>query len=287
MKRLLVDIERAAASSSTCLVVGETGTGKELVARMIHDRSGRGGGPFVAVNCAAIPETIIESELFGYEKGSFTGAVRSTPGKVEIADGGTLFLDEIGDMSPYAQAKLLRFLQERVFYRIGAKRYTKVDVRVIAATNRDPRRLAAEGRFREDLYWRLAVVPLEVPPLRERREDIPVLARHFLDLFSRELKRPAMTLPPALVQRLQAHDWPGNVRELRNMMERFVVLGDVPESPSAAPPPAGDLDESEKRCIVEALRRSRGNKSKAAADLGISRPTLDARIRRYDIDIFR
>jgi Nif-specific regulatory protein len=298
MKRLLENVDKAAQADSTCVISGETGTGKEVAARMIHRRSGRREGPFIAVNCAAIPETIIESELFGFEKGSFTGAYKTTPGKIELSDGGTLFLDEIGDMSLYAQAKLLRFLQERVFYRIGAKRYTKVDVRIIAATNRDLPRLVKEGRFREDLYYRLAVIPLSVPPLRERKEDIPVMAELFLDHFCKDLKRSPVALSPGMIGRLQAYGWPGNVRELRNMMERFAVLGHEPESLAtgwaapgrigAGPPEDGPEGmEEEKTRIVEALRRNRGNKSKAAVELGISRPTLDSKIRKHAIDIFR
>jgi Nif-specific regulatory protein len=292
MKSLLGSVDRAAATDSTCVIFGETGTGKEVVARMIHDRSARSKGPFIAVNCAAIPETIIESELFGFEKGAFTGAYKSTPGKVELADGGTLFLDEIGDMSPYAQAKLLRFLQERVFYRIGAKRYTRVDVRIIAATNRNLEDDVDRGRFRQDLFYRLAVIPIPVPPLRDRPDDIRPMAEAFLAHFCRELKRPPMALPPAALERLQAYGWPGNVRELRNMMERMAVLGrdtvwDL--LGGGRRPAAGSRDEpepGEKARIVEALRRNRGNKSRAARDLDISRPTLDSKIKKYGIDIF-
>ncbi len=298
MRRLLLDVDKAAATDSTCVIFGETGTGKELVSRMIHERSARSKGPFVAVNCAAIPETIIESELFGFEKGAFTGAYKSTPGKVELADGGTLFLDEIGDMSPYAQAKLLRFLQERVFYRIGAKRYTRVDVRIIAATNRDLEAEVDLGKFRQDLFYRLAVIPLHVPALRDRPDDILPMAEAFLAHFCRELKRPAMTLSPEAAGRLGAYEWPGNVRELRNLMERMAVLGQEPEGLEAAwdvkkgggrRAAAGEDDgePGEKARIVEALRRNRGNKSRAARDLNISRPTLDSKIRKYSIDIYR
>jgi len=297
MKKLLVSVDKAAQSGSTCVIYGETGTGKEVVAKMVHEQSARKDGPFIAVNCAAIPETIIESELFGFEKGSFTGAYRTTPGKIELADGGTLLLDEIGDMSLYAQAKLLRFLQERVFYRIGAKRYIKVDVRIIAATNKDLMAQVKEDKFRQDLYYRLAVIPLVVPPLRERKEDIPIMIELFLDHFCKELKRPPVELSAGMMDGLASCAWPGNVRELRNMMERFAVLGHEPDSEAAvwqlehgraAGVAAGKTktEPGEKAAIIHALKRNRGNKSRAAADIGISRPTLDKKINKYKIDIF-
>ena len=296
MKTLIKNIDKAARAGSTCVIYGETGTGKEVTARMIHERSARKDGPFIAVNCAAIPETIIESELFGFEKGSFTGAYKTTAGKIELADGGTLFLDEIGDMSLYAQAKLLRFLQERVFYRIGAKRYIKVDLRILAATNKDLMEQVKEDKFRLDLYYRLAVIPLVVPPLRERKDDIPVMIERFVDHFCRELKRPPITLSAGMMERLVSYAWPGNVRELRNMMERFAVLGHEPDSSEAGMllepgkvSRTGEettVDQSEKAAIIDALKKNRGKKSKAAADLGISRPTLDKKIRKYGIDIF-
>ncbi len=294
MSALLDDISAAAATPATCLITGETGAGKEVVARLIHTRSDRAQGPFMAVNCAAIPESLIESELFGFEKGAFTGAMKTTPGKVELADGGTLFLDEIGDMSPHAQAKLLRFLQERVFYRVGAQRYTRVDVRIVAATNRDLLQRVTEGAFRQDLYYRLAVVPLTLPPLRERPEDIEALAQYFLDRFCRELKRPPMTLSADTLARMRAYRWPGNVRELMNLMERCAVLGRdaVALGPAAASaaatgtraPASSDGRVAE---IVEALRVHRGNKTKAAKALGISRPTLNKLIKRHDINIYQ
>jgi two-component system, NtrC family, nitrogen regulation response regulator NtrX len=228
IRALTERIEKVAATPSRVLITGENGTGKELVARAMHDHSPRAARPFIEVNCAAIPSELIESELLGHVKGSFTGAIADRAGKFEQADGGTLFLDEIGDMSPAAQAKVLRVLEDGVVTRIGGTRAIKVDVRVLAATNKELRHEIAEGRFREDLYYRLNVVPLHVPPLRERKEDIPLLVAHFVDLLTRREGMPPRTIDPSAVSRLQELDWPGNVRELRNTIERLLILSTGP-----------------------------------------------------------
>jgi two-component system, NtrC family, nitrogen regulation response regulator NtrX len=224
IRALTERIEKVAATPSRVLITGENGTGKELVARAVHDHSPRAARPFIEVNCAAIPSELIESELLGHVKGSFTGAIADRAGKFEQADGGTLFLDEIGDMSPAAQAKVLRVLEDGVVTRIGGTRAIKVDVRVLAATNKDLPHEIEEGRFREDLYYRLNVVPMHVPPLRERKEDVPLLVAHFVDLLTSREGMPPRTIDPAAVSRLQELDWPGNVRELRNTIERLLIL---------------------------------------------------------------
>src|SRR5207245_3962283 len=223
--------EKVAPPPPRVLSTGAKGTGKELVARAIHALSPRAGGPFVEVNCAAIPAELIESELFGHVKGSFTGAFADRAGKFELADGGTLFLDEIGDMSLSAQAKVLRVLQEGVIARVGSGKLLPVDVRVIAATNKDIEREIAEGRFREDLLYRINVVPIEVPPLRERRADIPQLVQHFVDLLTKRTGLPVKAFDAGAMQRLSAYDWPGNIRELRNAVERLLILGAGPTVP--------------------------------------------------------
>jgi two-component system NtrC family response regulator len=280
-------------------VTGESGTGKELLARGIHFSSGRSEGPFVAVNCAAIPENLIESELFGHVKGSFTGAVRDKVGKFELADGGTLFLDEIGDLRVDLQAKILRALQERTVDRVGGMEQVELDVRVIAATNRDLEREVREGSFREDLYYRLSVVILHMPPLRERRDDIPMLAEHFLKKFT---KVGNATLAPEALSRLKSYGWPGNVRELENVIERAsvlkqgdsITLTDLPEKLLRAGDSAGDiilnlpdegisLDELEKTLIMKALERHKGNQTRAAEYLRITRPTLIYRMEKYGL----
>ena len=225
IRALVEQIATAAPTNGRVLIHGENGSGKELVARTIHLRSVRNGRPFVDVNCAAIPEDLIESELFGHEKGAFTGALARRHGKFELADGGTLFLDEIGDMSLSAQAKVLRVLQEGVIARVGSGKLLPVDVRVIAATNKDLEREIAEGRFREDLLYRINVVPIEVPPLRERRADIPQLVQHFVDELTKRTGLPAKAFDDGALQRLSAYDWPGNIRELRNAVERLLILG--------------------------------------------------------------
>ena len=295
----IFDLVRDVASQrSTVLVQGESGTGKELVARAIHFSGERGSGPFVAVSCAALAETLLESELFGHEKGSFTGAVAQKKGKFELADGGTIFLDEIGDVSPKLQADLLRVLQERRFFRVGGSSEIEVDVRVIAATHRDLAAEVHEGRFRDDLYYRLNVINIRIPPLRERREDIPLLAQEFLDRLSHELGRPVSGISDEALRLLMDHEWPGNVRELENAVERALVtcksgvlvaddlafLRAAP-APAAGPSlPAGlSLQELEKQYIAATLQRLEGNVKATADALGIDRSTLYEKIKRYEI----
>jgi transcriptional regulator with GAF, ATPase, and Fis domain len=278
-------LRRAAVTDSTVLLRGESGTGKELAARALHRASPRADRPFVAVNCATLSETLLESELFGHERGAFTGAVARKTGRVEVADSGTLFLDEVGEIPLSLQAKLLRFLQEREFERLGSTRTIRVDVRVVAATNRDLEKMIREGTFREDLYYRLNVIALHLPALRERREDIPLLASHFAALTSRRLGRPVAGFTPEARACLQRYDWPGNVRELANAVERAIVLGegdlirpeDLPEILLDAGPPPGSagaryhevLHETKKRLILDTLAEARGNVTKAAAVLGL------------------
>jgi len=284
--RLLV---RAAATPSTVLLRGESGTGKELAARTLHDRSPRAGRPFVAINCATLSDTLLESELFGHERGAFTGALERKIGKLEVADSGTVFLDELGEIKPSLQAKLLRFLQEREFERVGGTRPIKVDVRVVAATHRDLEQAIREGDFRADLYYRLAVIPLTLPALRDRREDIPLLASHFAARFSRELGRPVAGFSPSARALLERYSWPGNVRELKNAVERAVALGegelivpaDLPEAILETAAGAGKteavglpefhaaVNEFKKNLIVDAVREAHGNVSAAARALGL------------------
>jgi two-component system, NtrC family, response regulator AtoC len=287
----------AARSPSTILVLGESGTGKELLARAIHAESPRQAARFVAVSCAALTETLLESELFGYEKGAFTGAAGQRQGKIESAHGGTLFLDEIGDISPKLQMDLLRVLEERRFCRVGGNDSIAVDVRVIAATNRDLARAVREGRFREDLYYRLNVIPITLPPLRERREDIPLLVQHFIERLDAELSRKVEGLSSEALERLLAHDWPGNVRELRNVLERAVVvatghlieLKDLGFAASASAPgvssggPLRPLEEVEHEHIEMVLHATQGNVSQAARILGIDRVTLYNKMKKYGL----
>jgi len=304
-------IQKAAPTDATILIEGESGTGKELFARAVHHLSPRKDAPFVAINCAAIPETLIENELFGHEKGAYTGAATARPGRIELADRGTLFLDEIGELSPAVQAKLLRVLQERTFERVGGNRTLSVNVRVVAATNRDLRRATAKGAFREDLYFRLAVVVLTVPPLRERRGDIPALAAHFLERYRRELGRERLAYSAAATEALKAHAWPGNVRELANCVERAAILtdgdlieplhlglggavrgGDEIEELCRAVTAEGSLDEvgagardlAETVAIRRALDRAGGNKARAAQLLDVNYKRLLARIRDLGIE---
>src|SRR4030088_2833969 len=300
MQEVLAIVERVAPTNSTVLLGGESGVGKDLIARAIHEKSRRASGPFVKINSTAIPENLLESELFGYEKGAFTGAVASKPGKFELADKGTLFLDEIGDVPPVTQVKLLRVLQEREFERLGGTRTVKVDVRLVAATNRDLRAALEEGTFREDLYYRLNVVPIDIPPLREHKEDIPDLANLFLKKFCGDAGREHITISPEAVNLLLSHHWPGNVRELQNIIERACALakGDVIESADihldTRPVRAGTLENHflpegmtlerwEDEMIHEALRRASGNKSQAARLLGLSRNALRYRLSKIGI----
>jgi PAS domain S-box-containing protein len=290
-------VDNLADNDVTVLVTGESGTGKELVAHAIHYRSHRSSGPFVRVNCAALSETLLESELFGHVKGAFTGAVKDRIGRFEEANGGTIFLDEIGDISPAVQQRLLRVLQEREFERVGESRTRQIDVRVIAATNRDLKQLVDEGRFREDLYYRLNVVTLDLPPLRERREDIPLLVDHFLAKFNASMHRSVEGVAGELLERLIDYDWPGNVRELENAIQRALVVARgktircahlPPEiigavAPPAARPVVAESREIDRATLLEALERSGWNKSAAARELGVDRTTIWRRMKRLGI----
>jgi two-component system, NtrC family, response regulator HydG len=293
MKKVAEMVETVAASDATVLILGESGTGKELVARAIHAGSARRYNPLVVVNCAALPEGTLESELFGHEAGAFTGARARHKGKFETAEGGTVFLDEIGEVSPKVQVDLLRVLEEKVVTRLGGNTPLPVDFRVIAATNRDLPALVTAGTFREDLYWRLNVFTIEIPPLRERREDIPVLAERFLDRFAQAMSRKPLRLSPATLEVLQSYPWPGNVRELQNAIERAVVIGsgplvepkDLPVhiTSAAAGPGAGSLAEAEKAHIQAVLDAQEWNITRAARILEIDRVTLYNKIRKYEL----
>jgi two-component system, NtrC family, response regulator AtoC len=301
MQEVLALVERVALTNSTVLIGGESGVGKDLIARAIHQNSRRAAGPFIKINSTAIPDTLFESELFGYERGAFTGALTSKPGKFELADKGTLFLDEIGDVPALIQVKLLRVLQEREFERLGGTKTLKVDVRMIAATNRDLRAALEEGTFREDLYYRLNVVPIDIPPLREHKEDIPELANHFLARFAAESEKPIEGITPAAQAVLMDYHWPGNVRQLENMVERAVALSagpmidvqDIHLDTTARKPgsetadhflPEGmTLEQWEDKMIQEALRRANGNKSQAARLLGLSRNALRYRLSKLGV----
>src|ERR1044072_3553589 len=299
LERVLKQARSVAATSATVLLSGENGTGKEMLGRAIREESPRANGPFVAVSCAALPEALIESELFGHEKGAFTSATQSHKGRFELADGGTLFLDEIGDLSAAVQVKLLRVLQEREFERVGGTKKLTVDIRLIAATNRDLEKEVAANRFRQDLFFRLNVVPLVLPPLRERPDDIPILAAHFAAKSAQKYGQSTPELEPGLVEILIDYHWPGNVRELENLIERLVVLSGtstlgleyVPEKMLRVLPgtPPGDestlegaVDALKKRMIVSALQ-SEGNKVAAAKKLGISRSYLHRLINEFDL----
>lgn len=301
MQEVLAVVDRVAPGNATVLLGGETGAGKDMIARAIHQHSRRSSGPFIKINCAAIPENLLESELFGYERGAFTGAVTAKPGKFELADKGTIFLDEIGDVPPAIQVKLLRVLQEREFERLGGTKTLKVDVRLIAATNRDLRAALEQGAFREDLYYRLNVVPINIPPLREHKEDLPDLARHFLNRFASEAGKQFKGLTPAALKVLMDFHWPGNVRELENIIERAVALSTGPEIDAADiqldlslpkslaneaapfPPPGVTLEQFEDEIIRESLRRAGGNKSQAARQLGLSRNALRYRLSKLGV----
>ncbi len=303
MVRLLETVAQVAPSEATVLITGESGAGKELIAGAVHFNSPRKNGPFVKMNCAAITESLLESELFGHEKGAFTGAHRRKEGKFGQADGGSLFLDEVSEMSLSMQVKLLRVLQEREFARVGGEDIIKVDVRVIAATNKDLMQEIESGRFREDLYYRLNVVTLNVPPLRERNEDIPLLAGHFLTTFAEKNHKRIRGFSPQAMDQLLRYAWPGNVRELMNTVERAVVLSrdeyideeDLPfhikdgladaiaDSPLSAPEAGHALEEVEKGTILKTLEFTGGNKSEAARRLGITRKTLHKKLKKYGV----
>ncbi|HEV2297328.1 MAG TPA: sigma-54 dependent transcriptional regulator [Candidatus Acidoferrales bacterium] len=306
MQQVLGLVERVAPTNSTVLLGGESGVGKDLIARAIHEHSLRASGPFLKINSTAIPENLLESELFGYEKGAFSGATATKPGKFELADKGTLFLDEIGDVPPAIQVKLLRVLQERQFERLGGTKTLKVDVRLVAATNRDLRAALEEGSFREDLYYRLNVVAIDIPPLREHKEDIPALVDFFLARFAKENGKAVRGVTPAALQRLMDFHWPGNVRELENILERGVTLSSGPmldaadihlDLPAVAGVPANSrasdqapvlpdgmtLEKWEDEIIREALRRAGGNKSQAARALGLSRNALRYRLSKIGV----
>ncbi len=319
MKRLLELIEKVADSPSTVLITGESGTGKELVAHRLHDLSSRRGRPFIRVNLAALPKDLVESELFGYEKGAFTGAVTSKPGRFELADAGTLFLDEVGEVPPEIQVKLLRVLQEGEFERVGGIKTLRVDVRLVAATNRDLKRDLEAGKFREDLFYRLNVVPIELPPLRDRRSDIPLLVEHFREKYNARLKRNVESIEPKALDCLSRYPWPGNIRELENFMERLILFADggvlrerdlppelcerpaAPQEgsarlgalpvPSELPPEGASLKEIvrfaaealERDLIAKALLQTGGNVTQAADRLKISRKTLQTKMKELGL----
>ena len=303
MRQVFEMIERLANSDVTCLIQGDSGTGKELVARAIHYNGQRSGGPFVVVNCAALPEQLVESELFGHEKGAFTGAHQQKRGRFELADKGSIFLDEIGELQPSTQAKLLRVIQERSFDRVGGNATIDTDVRVIAATNRHLTEDVQKGAFREDLYYRLSVVPIQIPSLRERKDDIPLLIRHFLEELRERGSTGVHHVTPEAMQLLTAHDWPGNVRELENCVERIAIMADGDVAlPEHLPPeilsasvslPQNDiklplslpdyLDDIEKRLIVEALEQANGVQAEAARLLDVSKNTLAYKINKHQI----
>ncbi|HEY8493509.1 MAG TPA: sigma-54 dependent transcriptional regulator [Myxococcota bacterium] len=308
LRHVLDLVARVADSDSTVLITGESGTGKELIARAIHYNSKRADRVMVTVNCGAIPEELLESELFGHVKGAFTNAVQHREGRFAAADGGTIFLDEIGDMSPNLQVKLLRVLQDRTFEPVGSSKTVRVDVRVIAATHRNLEEAIRRGTFREDLYYRLNVIPIEVPPLRARKQDIPLLVEHFLERLNQEKGRRVEGITPAALERLMEHDWPGNVRELENLIERLVVLRgrgiiDVDDLPPSlrgrpAPPPQPALpelgpdgipfhevvDRLETHLILQALERTHWNKNRAAQLLGLNRTTLVEKIKKKKLE---
>ncbi len=298
MQEVFDTIRQAAPTRATVLIQGESGTGKELVARALHQCSPRAQGPFIPVHCAALAPTLLESELFGHEKGAFTGAVERRRGRFEMADGGTLFLDEIGEIDPTLQVKILRVLEERKFERVGGTETLHVDVRLVAATNRDLKKMVEEGKFREDLFYRLFVVNLTLPPLRERDGDIVLLAQHYLKALAAEHGKKASGITPDAMDLLSAYPWPGNVRELRNVIERMVVLGsgekltvrDLPPSfrlaagrAESAARPGSALRDAERQLIEEALRKNKGSRTKAAQDLGISRRTLHRKINEFGL----
>ena len=304
MKGVFSTIQKVAASESSVLIYGESGTGKELVARAIHSNSPRREGPFVKVNCGALPRELVESELFGHEKGAFTGAVRQRKGKFELAEGGTIFLDEIGDLPIETQVNLLRVLQEKAFDRVGGEKTLTADVRVVAATNRPLKDMVSDGDFREDLYYRLEVIPILLSPLRERKEDIPDLVAHFVEKKCKEMNRPINLITPEAIKALSNYGWPGNVRELENVIERTIVLSDGeeidlndlplmvdadPERDSHRDLPGGEiglnrtLDDLEKQLIKQAMEKCGGVKAKAAQTLGIKTSALYYKLEKYGL----
>lgn len=297
MLKVARTIERVASTSVSVMLLGASGTGKELLARAVHERSDRSGGPFIAINCAAIPENLLEAELFGYERGAFTGAVKTTVGKIEMAQGGTLFLDEVGDIPLPLQVKLLRFLQERVIERIGGRQPIAVDTRIVSATHQDLDAMTADGRFREDLYYRLAEVIVKIPSLAERPGDSVLLARHFANIFAREMNPKVQGLAPDALAAVDAYPWPGNVRELENRIKRAVIMADGKmvsaadlDLPGRARPD-GELpinlrtarEVADRKAIRQALSRTDNNISGAAKLLGISRPTLYDLLKQYQL----
>jgi len=295
LESVLEQVERVAPTDSTVLIQGETGTGKELIAHAIHNLSSRCGRPFVRLNCAAIPLDLLESELFGHEKGAFTGAIAQKIGRFELADNGTLFLDEVGDIPPALQPKLLRVLQEQEFERLGSTRTHQVDVRLVAASNRNLMEMANRGEFRNDLYYRLNVFPILLPPLRDRREDIPALVSHFVEIYSRRMSREIEHIPPTTMSALISYEWPGNIRELQNLIERAVILSNEGVLPN--PLPAGistattssattTLKDSERKLILRTLESVRwviGGPKGAAAKLGLKRTTLIHKMEKLGI----
>ncbi len=298
MQKVFALIQRVAPTDATVLVLGENGTGKELVAHAIHQASRRRDGAFVPINCGAIPGALLESELFGHERGAFTDAHRTREGKFEIAHGGTIFLDEIGELPVHLQVKLLRFLQDHVIERVGGRDPIKVDVRVVAATNRDLKASIAAGTFREDLFYRLSVVSIQIPALRERGEDVRVLAEYFLDFYCRHHKRRLKGFTQSALRALQTHPWPGNVRELENRIQRGVILASDaylrPEDlelagvrPAGIPTLQVARDEAERRVLIDALTRNAGNVTRAAREIDVSRPTLHDLMRKHGIDAGR
>ena len=314
LKEVIDKMRLVAPSRATILIEGESGTGKELIAQAIHQASPRARAPFVAVHCAALSENLLESELFGHERGAFTGAVERRVGRFESANGGTLFLDEIGEISPSTQVKLLRFLETKSIERVGGSKPIELDVRLVAATNRNLEQMVRDGKFREDLFFRLNVVRLTMPPLRERREDIPLLLAHFINVFSEENGVPPLTIEPGALRTLQAYAWPGNIRELRNFCENAVVLrrggslseydlepkfrGETPvvtltpaasdgvAAPATAAAGSLSVEENEKRLLREALIKARGNRTKAAELMGVSRRTLHRKLAQWpELDV--
>jgi len=292
--RIISLLKMVAPTDATVLIMGESGTGKELIARSIHENSPRCKHPFVAVNCAALNENIIESELFGHEKGAFTGAIAQKKGKFELADKGTIFLDEIGEMPLTTQVKLLRVIQEKSIERVGGEKSIKVDVRIIAATNRDLKKMVENGDFREDLFFRLNVFPIKLPPLRERRSEIPLLVNYFIKLYSEKMNKMVKGCSDTFLNKLKSYTFPGNVRELENIIERAVILarGDILEGydlPEFNEKLVGDTDldikNNEKQLILKALEEARYNKTKAAEILGISRRTLHNKIKEYNLEV--